>query len=207
MPERLSGKLAARFEEHAGENRARLPVNYFVSVEWRSIGRRDHETRRNYSTFHQRVTMDGVHYAGDDVLLDFNEESDRGFVMSSDHMLYGASCGFRVFDRDGLIQRIVRNTNAMNGFPAISCDVWVHFADDVSEIESLDYGKKLFAGFLTRIEVHGEEKWPVAKVWGGHEGIVVSKRQEGFGMTASAWQYPVPLELSDFDASTVRGVR
>lgn len=139
--------------------------------------------------------MDGVHYTGDNLLLDFNEQSDRGFVMSSDHILYGASCGFRVFDGDGLVGRIVRYANAMGGFPAIRCDVWMHFSDDVMEVASLEYGKKLFAGFVTRLEVREKGGRPVATVWGGHQGIVASKNRGVGGMAASAWEYPVPLEL------------
>ena len=46
--------------------------------------------------------MRGHFYSGKTCLLDFNEKSERGFVMASDDLVYGASCGFRVFDDEGL---------------------------------------------------------------------------------------------------------
>ena len=136
--------------------------------------------------------MDGHCYSGKHALLDFNENKDAGFVMSSDHLIYGASCGFRVLDDDGLAARVVSTVNHRGVFPTIFVDAWRHFSIDAEEIASLVYGYKVFGGFVTRIELQSDKRGrTVAKVWGGHEGIAVSKTRVNTGSTASALRLPI----------------
>ena len=194
MPDRVTQELMERLQEGSVQGRP-LAVNYFVNVDWTEDGQRVRSIPLCYSTLETGVTMDGNHYPGKNVLLDFNELTDQGFVMSSEHVIYGASCGFRVCDSAGAAGRIVRTANKNRAFPAIYCEVWKHFSSDVEEIESGKYGMKLFAGLLTRIELQTEKGRSVAKVWGGHRGIVVSKDAKNTNVAANAWDYPVPLKL------------
>ena len=130
--------------------------------------------------------MDRNQFTGKDVLLDFNEQKDRGFVMSSDHLIYGASCGFRVYDSEGSAGAIVKTVKEKQHFPPVYIDAWQHISDDAAEIESLIYGIWLFSGFATRIELQLDDRSrPIAKVWGGHKGIVVSKTSNNPNMAAS----------------------
>lgn len=118
--------------------------------------------------------MDGGFYNADDnVLLNFDEDS--GFVMSSANLIYGASCGFRLFDKEGLARRAVLKSKEGGYFESCYFEVWLHFSEDAKEIESLVYGEKIFSGHATRIELQYDEKnRNIAKVWGGHQGIVAS---------------------------------
>ena len=88
----------------------------------------------------------------------------------------GASCGFRVFDEDGLAARVVKAANRRGNFPNMYADVWMHFSLDTEEIASFLYGQWVFGGFVTRIELQQDKLGrAVAKVWGGYQGIAVSK--------------------------------
>ena len=194
MPDRVTQKLMERLQEGSAQGHPH-PVNDFVNVDWTEDGERVRRMPICYSTLRTGVTMDGNHYPAKNVLLDFNELTDKGVVMSSDHVIYGASCGFRVFDSDGAAGRLVRTANKKRAFPAIYCEMWRHFSGEVEEIESGEYGVRLFAGLLTRIELQTERGRPVAKVWGGHRGIVVSKDARNTNVAANAWDYPVPLKL------------
>ena len=172
---KLSAALQQRLEGQRGDNPPPLPINGFVAVRWVLDG--DEETaRRCYSTFGRPVTMNGNFYSGNKGLLSFNEESDREFIMNEDNPIYGASCGFRVFDSEGLIHRIVMTANKRQDFLPHFVEAWIHFSDDAKEIESLLYGKMLFGGYVTRIELQKDANGRrIAKVWGGHAGVVVSK--------------------------------
>ena len=194
MTGRLTQELTERLKKRGTQDHP-LPANYFVNVDWAEDEQSVRRMPICYSTLKTGVVMDGNHYPAKNVLLDFNELTDQGFVMSSDHVIYGASCGFRVLDSDGAARRVVRTANKKRAFPAIYCEVWKHFSDDLEEIESGEYGMKLFAGLLTRIELQKEREQSVAKVWGGHRGIVVSKDSRSTNLAANAWDYPVPLKL------------
>ncbi|MDE0411243.1 MAG: hypothetical protein OXI37_03400 [Gammaproteobacteria bacterium] len=186
MPKKLSKELAERIKEQKNDSKLPLPVNDFVSVNWALNQESNQSTHRCYSTFKIPVTINKNHFTGEDLLLDFDERKDQGFVMTSDHLIYGASCGFRVYDSEGLVQAIVKTANEKQDFPLIYIDVWKHISDDAAEIESLVYGIWLFSGFATRIELqlddHGN---PIAKVWGGHKGIVTSKTHNDSNVAAS----------------------
>ena len=196
MSKNLSKELLERLEQYKVNERASLPMNYFVSVYWSFDGKEGQKTQRWYSTLRAPVKMDGNFYTGKDVLLDFNEESEQGFVMSSDDLIYGASCGFRVFDSEGLANEIVRTANKRKDFPSIYVEAWIHFSDDGSEIESLVYGEKVFSGFATRIELQKDDiRRNIAKVWGGHAGIVASKVGNNSGKAASVLGRGVPLDV------------
>lgn len=176
MPKKLSIELAERIKKQKNNSKFPLPVNYFVSTHWALDQESNQSTHRCYSTFNIPVTMDRNHFTGKDLLLDFNECKDQGFVMTSDHLIYGASCGFRVYDSEGLAQAIVKTANEKQDFPLVYIDVWKHISDDAVEIESLVYGMWLFSSFATRIELQLDDYGnPVAKVWGGHKGIIASK--------------------------------
>ena len=171
-----SQELKERLKE--GNESSHLPVNYFVCVHWPSVDSERQTTTRCYSTFPHPVTMRGCHYSGKHLLLDFNEKSERGFVMSSEHIIYGASSGIRIFDDEGFARRLVRVTKERSYFPSMFFNTWMHFSCDAAEIESLRYGKWTFSGHATRIEIQTDESSrPVAKIWGGHQGVIVSKAQ------------------------------
>lgn len=194
MPKNRSRELRERLEQQKGDDLPPLPVNFFVSIHWPLDGDGERSAHRCYSTFGVPVTMDGNRYTGKDVLLDFDEQTDTGFMLSSDHLIYGASCGFRVFDSEGLASRIVGIANERHDFPPIHFDAWMHFSDDVAEIESLIYGENIFSGFATRIELQKDIRYrPIAKVWGGHEGISASKTSSNIGVATSALGRPIPL--------------
>ena len=98
--------------------------------------------------------------------------------MSSEHIIYGASSGFRMLDDDGFARRLVRAANERSYFPSVFFNTWIHFSCDAGEIESLRYGKWMFSGHATRIEIQTDESSrPIAKIWGGHQGVIVSKSQ------------------------------
>lgn len=194
MPKKLSEELLKRLQQHGGENESSLPINYFVTVDWPLDGSGDKRMRRCYSTFEMPVTMDGYNYTEKNTLLDFNERTEKGFVMSSDHLIYGASCGFRVFDSENLASRIVNSASETQNFPPIRFEAWLHFSNDTKEIESLVYGDKVFSSYATRLEMqmdgHGRR---IVKVWGGHEGIVVSKTYGNSDMVASVVERRISL--------------
>lgn len=195
MSRSLSKELLERFEQHKTDDRVLLPSNYFVSVHWALDGKEEQDTHRCYSTLNKPVKMDGNLYSGKEILLDFNEESERGFVMNSEDLIYGASCGFRVFDSGGLASRIVKGANKREDFPSTYIEAWIHFSDDASEIESLVYGKKVFSGLATRIELQEDEhRCSIAKVWGGHAGIIASKTGSNSGKAASVVERLIPLD-------------
>ena len=136
--------------------------------------------------------MDGHFYSGKHSLLDFNEKTDTGFVMSEDHLIYGASCGFRILDVDDLAAQVVKATNRRGDFITMFVQVWMHYSLDTEEIATLLYGERLFGGFVTRIELRSDERGrATAKVWGGHQGIAVSKNRPNTGSVASALWHPV----------------
>ena len=194
MPKNLSKELLERLEQQKADDRPPLQMNYFVSIHWTLDGTEEQDTHKCYSTFHTPVKMDGNLYNGKEILLDFNEEAEQGFVMSSDHLIYGASCGFRVFDSEGIASRIVRTANERQDFPSIHFDAWMHFSGDSSEIESLAYGEKVFSSFVTRLELQKDKLLrPVAKVWGGHAGIVASRTGSNSGKAASVLGRPMRL--------------
>ena len=171
---RLSPELHERLKED--KEGLAASAHYFVCVHWPSHDEERKGASRCYSTFPHSVTMRGHHYSGQHTILDFNGKSDKGFVMSSEHLIYGASSGFRIFDDDGFAGSIVRVVKERSYFPSVFFDAWVHFSCDAKEIESLRYGKWLFSGHATRIEMQSAEcSRPVAKVWGGHRGVLVSK--------------------------------
>ena len=183
----VSAELRERLEAQRGENAPRLPVSSFVWVAWPLHPNRKTTARRCYSTLDFAVTMDGKLYDGKNRLLDFNEKDDRRpFVMNSDHLYYGASCGFRVFDAEGLAGKFVTAANARREFPAIYCEAWLHFSEDAKEIESLRYGKMVFGGHVTRIELQEDTNGrSIAKVWGGHEGLTASMSRPHTAAAAS----------------------
>ncbi len=194
---KLSAELRQRLDGQQGDNPPPLPMNFFVNVRWALDGDSEKTTRRFYSTFGHPVTMDGKFYSGNEGLLDFNEESDQGFIMSQDDLIYGASCGFRVFDGEGLIHRIVMTANKRQDFLPHYVEAWIHFSDDAKEIESLLYRKMLFGGHVTRIELQKDANGRrIAKVWGGHEGIVVSKTRHNTGMAASVLGRPIISKIT-----------
>ena len=188
---KLSPELEKRLECHRQDQASPLPMSYFVSAYWPLIGDNERHALRCYSTVNQSVTMDGHFYSGRHMLLDFNEKTDAGFVMSSDHLIYGSSCGFRVLDEDDLAARIVVVTNQRGNFPTMFIDAWIHFSIDVEEIASLVYGNRVFGGIVTRIELQRDKRGStITKVWGGYQGIVVSKTRMNTGSAASTFQYP-----------------
>ena len=136
--------------------------------------------------------MDGNFYSGNEGILDFDEESDQGFMMSEDDLIYGAACGFRVFDSEDLAHKIVVTANQRQAFPPIFVEAWIHFSDNAKEIESLLYGEMLFGGHVTRIELQKDANGRrIAKVWGGHAGVVVSKTRHNTGTAASVLGRPI----------------
>ena len=187
MVRKISAELRERLQAQRGDNPATLPVSRFVWVAWPFNANRAKTVKRCYSTLDFAVTMDGKRYEGENRFLDFNEEKDeRPFVMCKDHLLYGASCGFRVYDGEGLAQNVVAGANATGNFPAIYCEAWLHFSEDGKEIESLCYGKMVFAGHITRIELQEDaDGRNIAKVWGGYEGVAVSKARPDTASAAS----------------------
>ena len=63
----------------------------------------------------------------------------------------------------------------------------MHFSEDAAEIEGGRYGEMLFGGYATRIELQAHaDGIEVAKVWGGHEGVVASRSRPDSKATASA---------------------
>lgn len=189
MPKELSKKLKARLAAQRGNSPPPLPVNQFVTVHWPLEGEAGDEAtgRRCYSTICLPVSMGGRLYSGNRRLLDFNEKSEHGFVMTSDDLIYGASCGFRVVDDEGLASRVVDRANARNDFPPVFAEVWTHYSDDPTEVQSMLYGVMAFGGHITRIEIQvSEDGRRVAKVWGGYQGIAVSKERSTVGSAASA---------------------
>jgi len=191
---RFSSELEERLKRHGREENWPPPVSFFVAIHW-PWGVEREEGLRCYSTIGQSVKMDGILYSGERGLLDFEGKRDRRFVMSSDHLIYGPSCGFRVLDDEGLAERTVRTANRRGDFPAMFVEVWWHFSIDPEEIASLLYGERLFGGYVTRIELHGDkrEEGRVAVVWGGYEGIVVSRARKSSGTAASALGRPIAL--------------
>ena len=132
--------------------------------------------------------MDGLFYSGERGLLDFNERTDQGFVMSSENLIYGASCGFRVLDEERLAAKLVDRANERGDFPVMPVTVWRHASVDVEEVASLVYGERVFAGYVTRIELRSDARGRVvATVWGGHEGITVSKARDDSHSAISAF--------------------
>ena len=189
MPKELSKELKARLAAQRGNCLSPLPVNQFVTVHWPLDGGAgdDATEHRCYSTFDRLISMGGWFYSGKNRLLDFNEESDSGFVMTSDDLIYGASCGFRVVDDEGLAAGVVYRANARDDFPPMFAEVWTHFSDEPDEVQSLLYGKIDFGGFITRIELQESEGGKrIAKVWGGYQGIAVSKERTNMAKAASA---------------------
>ena len=129
--------------------------------------------------------------------MDFDEESDQGFIMSQDDLIYGASCGFRVFDSEDLVHRIVMTANKRQDFLPHFAEAWIHFSDGAKEIESLLYGKMFFGGHVTRIELQKDANGRrIAKVWGGHAGIVVSKTRHNTGKAASVLGRPIISKIT-----------
>lgn len=189
----LSEELRERLEGQRGEKRTPLPISYFVTVDWPLDGQAEDTARRCYSTLGISVKMDGNRYEETNRLLHFEEENeDAGFVMSRDDRRYGASCGFRVMDNEGLARNTVATANTKREFPTIWCEAWVHFSDIVDEIESLRYGLMVFGGHLTRVELHSKpDGVEMAKVWGGHEGIVTSRARPDLNESASALGRPL----------------
>ena len=174
---KISAELRERLQAQRGDNPPPLPVSRFVWVAWPLDANGAETVKRCYSTLDFAVTMDGKRYEGENRLLDFNEKEDeRPFVMSKDHLFYGASCGFRVYDGEGLAQNVVAGANATGDFPAIYCEAWLHFSEDAKEIQSLRYGEMVFGSHITRIELQEDtDGRKIAKVWGGYEGVAVSK--------------------------------
>ena len=186
MPKELSKELKERLATQGGNCQSPLPVNQFVTVHWPLDG--EATERRCYSTFDRPVSMGGWFYSGKNRLLDFNEDSDRGFVMTSDDLIYGASCGFRIVDDECFAAGVVYRANAGDDFPPVFAEVWIHFSDEPDEIQSLLYGALEFGGLITRIELQeckGGKR--IAKVWGGHQGIAVSKERKNMAKAASAF--------------------
>lgn len=183
----ISAELRERLEAQRGENAPPLPVSSFVWVGWPLNTNGETTARRCYSTLDFAVTMDGKLYDGKNRLLDFNEKDDRRpFVMSSDDLYYGASCGFRVFDAEGLAGKFVTAAKARRELPAIYCEAWLHFSEDAKEIESLRFGKMIFGGHITRIELQVDTIGRrIAKVWGGYKGLMVSKSRPYTATAAS----------------------
>ena len=108
--------------------------------------------------------------------------------MTSDDLIYGASCGFRVVDDEGLAAGVVDRANARDDFPLVFAEVWTHFSDDPDEVQNLLYGEMQFGGFITRIELQESEGGKrIAKVWGGYQGIAVSKERTNMEKAASAF--------------------
>ena len=175
---KISPELHKRLQQDRSDNSPPLPAHWFVNVHWNLEADNEASGQGRYSTFTRPVTMNGSFYTGKNRLLDFNEETDQGFVMNSEHLIFGASSGFRVPDCHGLASRTVRAVNKTRYFPSLHFDVWMHYSDDAKEIESLLYGLWMFSGFVTRIELQQDDRGrPIAKVWGGHAGIVASKIQ------------------------------
>ena len=136
--------------------------------------------------------MNGTVYTGKDVLLNFDGNSNKGFVWSNDNLHSGASCGFRVFDQDNLIGEHLRKANRAGIFPEVYIRAWLHFSDDADEIHSGIYGHQIFAGFATRIEMHRDEKGTaIAKVWGGYEGISISRMAPDSDTSTSVVRWPM----------------
>ena len=128
--------------------------------------------------------------------------------MSSDHMIYGPSCGFRVLDDEGLAERTVRTANRRGDFPAMFVEVWWHFSIHPDEIASLLYGERLFGGYVTRIELRSDEReGRVAVVWAGYEGIAVSRDRANAGTAASALERPLAFGEGVADFLRQRGFR
>ena len=174
---KISDELRERLGAQRGDNVSPLPISSFVWVGWPLDADGEKTFRCCYSTLDFAVTMDGKRYEGENLLLDFNEEEGTPpFVMSKDDLFYGASCGFRIFDAEGLARKVVTGANAKGDFPAIYCEAWLHFSKDAREIESLCYGEMVFGGHITRIELQEDtDGRNIAKIWGGHEGVVISK--------------------------------
>lgn len=174
---KVSAELRERLNAQRGTNPPPLPVSRFVWLAWPLDAHGGNTVKRCYSTLDFAVTMDGNRYEGQDRLLDFNEKEDeRPFVMSRDHLFYGASCGFRVYDGEGLARYVVTGAKARGDFPAIYCEAWLHFSEDPKEIESLRYGMMVFGSHITRIELQEDAVGRrIAKIWGGYEGVAVSK--------------------------------
>ena len=179
--------------DNGGSNPPRLLISYFVRVDWPLDGHGEETARRCYSTLGISVMMGGNRYEGTSRLLHFNEtENDVGFVMSKDDLIFGASCGFRVLDGEGLARNAVVTANAKRGFPMIYCEAWMHFSDIAEEIESLRCGLMVFGGHVTRVELHSKpDGMEIAKVWGGHEGIVASRSRPDTNESASVLGRPL----------------
>ena len=185
---KLSDKLRERLAGQRSDNPPPLLMSHFVRVDWPVDGGGEETVRRCYSTLSLPVTLDGNRYDGKDRLLDFDEgELKEGIVMLKDDLIYGASCGFRALDKDGLARKVVDTANVRGDFPTIYCEAWMYLSDDAAEIEGGRYGEMLFGGYATRIEMQARtEGFEVAKVWGGHEGIAASRARPARKGTASA---------------------
>ena len=191
---KLTPELRRRLEHKEGNNVPPLSVNWFVDMRWDLNADSKEHAQRCYSTLSRPVTMNGSFFSGMNTLLDFNEETDQGFVMNSEDLIYGASSGFRVLDYEGLASNIVRVVNETHRFPFLHFDVWMHYSQDAEEINSLLYGVWMFSGFVTRIESQEDERCrPIAKVWGGHAGVLASKIQPIAETAASVLAHPNSL--------------
>ena len=141
--------------------------------------------------------MHGTAYTGKDALLDFDGKSGKGFVWSSDDLYYGASCGLRVFDEDDLIGGHVRKANRTGIFPEVYIRVWLHFSEDAGEIHSgvTAINSSLGLPLESRSQSEDEGK-AVAKVWGGHEGIVITRTAPNSDASASVIRRPMARSAS-----------
>ena len=191
----LSPELRERLSDQRDDKASPLPVSQFVRVEWPLDGDGEETVRRCYSTLTFEAMMDGNRYRAEDLLLDFNNVAGAGgFVMNQDHLIYGASCGFRIVDSEGLAGKVIAKAHQNLVFPAIYCEVWWHFSEALEEIESLRYGLMMFGSFVTRIELQEDKSGrSVAMVWGGYEGIARSKTREDTSRAASVVNYRVPI--------------
>ncbi len=184
----VSAELRERLEAQKDKDARPPPTSSFVRVEWPLDTERKDTLRRCYSTVPFTVTMQRNRYEAGNQLLDFNEgEGEHLFVMREDDGHYGASCGFRVLDDEGLAQKVVRRANTSKEFPVIYCEAWWHVSTDAKETESLRYGMMIFGGCVTRVELQEDTNGKqVAKIWGGHEGVAVSKARPPTTAAASA---------------------
>ncbi len=187
----LSDELRERLAGQPDGNSPPPPVNYFVLVEWPLDADGEETARRCYSTVAFQVMIDGNCYGADQRLLQF-EDTGGGFVTSSDHYVYGASCRFHVPDGEGLVRQTVDRANERRDFPIIHCEAWMHFSEDAKEIEGMRYGVMAFGGHVTRLELRRDaNSGRSAKVWGGHEGVVLAKSRPDTATTASVVGRPL----------------
>lgn len=190
---KVSEELRERLTAQRGENKLSLPISRFVRVEWPLDADGSETAQRYYSTVVVPVTMDGNLYRAEDRLLEFEDggEGDR-FLENSDHLIYGASCGFHIPDGEGLARQAVARANERRDFPAIYCEAWLHFSDEADEIKSMLYGMMVFGGHATRIELRNDaDGGRSAMVWGGHDGVVLAKSKPDTRTTASVLGRPL----------------